>query len=364
MSPSEKYQKLCEMGEKVALLGTVSSLLDWDLETYLPKDSLPLRSKQVELMAEIKHKEATSPTFGKLLFELIDKKSGKVLEDSFDDIQKAALREWRNDYLQAVKLPDAFVASFAKATSQASRAWDEAKQNDTFATFAPHLKTIVDLCRKRAELLGYEGHPYNALVNEYEPKMRVEFLDELFGKLKPILTEKVKKSSDLSADPQFLHGEFDGEKVLELSKFLLETQCLDMNSARIDVSAHPFCSGAHPKNIRLTSHRETSHVMGNISAVMHEGGHALYEQGIEEKYFGTPIGESVSLGIHESQSRFWECFIGQSRPFCTFLLPHLQKFFPEKFKTVTADELYAAINKIRPSFIRIHADEVTYILHV
>jgi carboxypeptidase Taq len=178
------YDKLHALSKTASLMNGVQSLLDWDQETYMPKEAIVLRSQQTELIASLTHKQRTSGSYKKALAALIDLKSGKVSDSTLSPSQSAALREWRRDYLKAIKLPNAFVKQFAKTTSAATHAWQTAKEHNDFKAFAPHLEKIVTLCRKKADLLGFSEHPYDALLDLYEPEMRTSLLTPLFSKLK------------------------------------------------------------------------------------------------------------------------------------------------------------------------------------
>lgn len=340
-------------------------LLQWDQDTYMPKEGIGIRAQQSEYIASLEHEEKTGPQMKAALEKLIDLETGVILANDLSDMQKAALREWKRDYLIAIKLPNSFVKAFAKATSKASHAWSGAKKANDFNQFAPHLKTIVDLCRKQADYLGYKEHPYDALTDLYEPGMTSAKLRELFQELKSFLTNLTKKlTPETPLDSTFLFGDYCGDKQMKLSHEILELMGIDFNRARLDRTSHPFCAPLHPHDLRLTTHDTTSDLMGNISAVMHEGGHGLYEMGFDPKHFGSPLCEAVSLGIHESQSRWWETLIGQSLPFWQHMYPKLQQTFPEKLSDIDLDTYYKTINRVAPSMIRVHSDEVTYILHV
>ena len=220
---TDDYQKLLERGREIRLLSSLSMFLEWDQETYMPKGGIDFRSKQAELISSLTHREKTSEPFKNALSKLIDLKTGEVVDDGLDNRQKAALREWRRDFLNETKLPNAFVKEFSKVTSQASNAWATARKKNTFSTFAPHLKTILDFCKKKTEYLGYEDHPYNALLDRYEPGVTVKDLRPLFAKLKPFLLSLTKRlEKKKTPDASFLHGSFSEPEQLKFNHFLLK----------------------------------------------------------------------------------------------------------------------------------------------
>jgi carboxypeptidase Taq len=361
-----RYNLLLEKGKEIQVLKSISTLVGWDQETYMPKDGIGIRSTQKQYLEGLIHKEITSLEFQELLDYFIDLDTGAFKNiEGLDETQKAAIREWRVDVVKAKKLPDNFVKTFAKVTSETVSIWGEARKNNDFKMFAPHLEKIVELARERAKYLGYKEHPYDALLDEYEPGMTVKTLDKLFSGLKSFLIDLTKRLSSNNAETSFLYGEFDESKMFNFDNLILKQMGFKENSYRLDTSNHPFCLSLHPTDVRMTTVTKTTDLFAaNISSVIHEAGHGLYEQGLDETLFGTPLCEALSMGIHESQSKLWECFLGQSLPFWAYFYPSLQETFPKHFNSISLDTFYKAINQITPSFIRIYADEVTYSLHV
>lgn len=361
----DPYTRLFALSKKTTLLHSIQNLLDWDQETYLPKGAIEVRSQQLELLASLIHKEQTSSQYKKALNSLIDIETGEVKEGSLSTAQKAALREWRRDYLKTVKLPPSFVKQFAETTSKSIHAWGSAKEKRDFKAFAPHLEKIVKLSRKKCELLGYADHPYDALLDIYEPEMTTATLIPLFGRLKMHLSELVKKIGASPAPNQdFLHGEFSKSKQMQFADELFHAMGFQKEVARLDLSNHPFCSGLHPFDTRMTTRIHPEYLLSCLFAVIHEGGHGLYNLGRPVDQFGSPLCESLSLGIEESQSRFWETFLGHSYPFWQHFYPKLQQIFPEKLGGISLEEFYRGVNVVKPSFVRVEADEVTYSLHI
>lgn len=362
--PQKDYQALFELSKKVRLLDSVSYLLEWDQETYMPPKGSSVRAEQLELMASLSHQERTSKKFEQALTKLIDLDSGKVKEEALSIPQKAALREWRRDFIKASSLPNAFVREFAKLSAESMTVWAQARKENKFSDFAPHLARIIEMSRKKAEYLGYKDHPYDALLDNFEPNATTAELDTLFGKLKKSIRQLLDTLVACKPiDDRCLHGKFPAEKQLKFGRELLHAMGYDLEKGRLDLSNHPFSMSIHPSDSRVTTRIHRSSLFDSLSAVLHEGGHSLYEMGLMPEYYGSPLCEPVSLGIHESQSRLWETRIGQSKPFWKHFFPLLQKEF-KKLEPVTLDQFYRAINRVSPTFIRVEADEVTYSLHV
>lgn len=359
------YSKLHALSKQTALFSSIYGLLDWDQHTYMPHDAIEIRSQQTETMAHLIHKEKTSKKFAKLLGKLIDISSGEIIDDTLSACQVAALRAWRRDYLKETKLPPAFVKKLAQTSSTAMHAWGQAKENDNFREFAPFLEKIVTLLRKKADFLGFKEHPYDALLDLYEPEMTTAYLTPLFTRLKSslmLLLKNIISAKPISTD--FLYGDFLAQKQLEFARELLRAMGFDEKSSRLDETVHPFCSGLYPKDTRMTTRVHRDYLMANIFAVLHEGGHGLYNMGLPVEHFGSPLCEPISLGVDESQSRWWETLIGHSLPFWQHFFPRLKVYFPEQFAKISLHDFHRAINSVKPSLIRIESDEVTYSLHI
>lgn len=359
------YEKLFELSRTIATYSSIQALLEWDQETYMPSEAADFRSAELSLVAGLTHQLKTSPKFKRLLSQLIDLESGRLLDATLSDREAAALKMWRRDYLQAAKLPASFVKTFSTTCSKALHTWSKAKKENSFKDFKPHLEKIVSLCRKQADFLGFQDHPYDALLDLYEPGMTVRTLSPLFQKIKQPLIQLIQGiCSKPPAKTPFFQHTFDFEKQLKLSHKLLHIVGLPSSKARIDLSSHPFCSGLHPKDTRMTTRLLPHNPISNILSTLHEAGHGLYNAGLLEEAYGSPLGQQISLGIDESQSRWWENWIGRSRPFWHFFYPTLQETFPEQLGSVSLEDFYRGIHQVEPSFIRVEADEVTYSLHV
>jgi carboxypeptidase Taq len=359
------YEELHSISRKAQILAGVSSLISWDQETYMPEGAAGIRAEQLEALSGIIHEAKTSKQFSTALSKLIDINTGKILVNGLQENQISAVHAWLRDYKKEIALPKKFVEEFSKLTSEGIVAWAHAKKENSFQHFAPYLDRIIVMNQEKAKLLGFKDHPYDALLDSFEPGMTTREVDALFIKLKKFLTPLIKKiGSKKKCDDSFLFGKFPAEKQLQFGKKLLDSMNYDVNMGRLDLSNHPFSSAAHPTDSRITTRIHDSSLMSNISAILHEGGHALYEMGLPASDYGSPLCEATSLGIHESQSRFYETRIGLSKPFWKHFLPLLQKTFKGPLEKVTLDAFYNAINCVEPSLIRIEADEVTYNLHI
>lgn len=330
----------------------------------MPKRGTLIRAEQIELMAGLAHQEKTSKKYERALIKLIDLETGDILARGLSSAQKAALREWRKDFLKAAALPQSYVTAFAKLSSESVVAWAEARKENKFSSFSPYLERVLDMSRKKADYLGYTDHPYDALLDCYEPDITTAQITTLFEKLKIEIKDILKNIvGNKQIDDHCLHGKFSTEKQLSFGKELLEAMGYDLDKGRLDLSTHPFSMSIHPSDSRITTRIHRTSIIDSISCVLHEGGHSLYETGLLPEYYGSPLCEAVSLGIHESQSRLWETRVGQSKPFWKHFLPSLKKQF-KSLEKASLDEFYLALNRVSPSFIRVESDEVTYSLHV
>lgn len=334
----------------------------------MPKGGIDLKGEQEQLLSELVHKQKTSTQYKKLLGSLINLETGKVLLDDLKPNEKASLRELRRDLLQEDRLTAAFVKKFAQTTIDSLESWKKAKANNNFRSFSPHLTKVVKLLKKKATLLGYEKHPYDALLDLYEPGITVEKLDALFIPLKEkliALLHKIQSQSPAKrGDPTILNGHYPTHAQKEFCQNIVSQMQLSRDNSVLSETAHPFCQSLNPDDIRLTTFYDEKNLMKGLFATIHETGHGLYEHHLPKEHFGTPLAQAASFGIHESQSRVWETFIGQSRPFWNHLHPQLKKAFPDIYNNLSIEDCYKAINFVGPSMIRIFADEVTYNLHI
>ena len=359
----KSFERLFKKHEKIVTLKGILSLLNWDQETYLPPGAIDVRSHQTAELTALIHKMKTQANFKNNLEELINLKTGKLKTQKLTDIQKKTLELMRKDYVKYAKIPVSFIHKISKTSALAINAWADARKKNDYKIFSPFLKKIIDFNLQKADFLGYEDHPYDALVDHFEPKMTAKKLHSFFQKLKPAIKnilDKIQKKQE--PDTSFLDGPFSKDKQRVLAKVLLDHLKLDLSHSRMDESAHPFSTGIHPKDVRITT-RIDKDLLSNITSILHECGHAFYERNLPIEYFGSPICESTSLSLHESQSRLWEVFIGKSFSFWKFFYPFVQKHFGS-LENISLQKFCKAMNKVSPNFIRIESDELTYCLHI
>jgi carboxypeptidase Taq len=343
-------------------LNATQSLLGWDLETFMPPKGAPLRSKQLATLAKLSHNLMTSPEMQEHLKNLRQPST----YDRLDTMSQALVREVGIVFDKSAKTPIDLIQEMVETTAEAHSSWVDARSNKQFKQFEPVLRKIISLNQRFADALGYEDSPYNALLDEYEPGLTVKQLDPVFSKLRAELVPLLKgiHSSGYQPDVSCLFsGIFPASKQLGFSEMVLRDMGFDFEAGRLDLSAHPFSSGSGTWDVRLTTRVDEHDVFSALSSSMHEGGHGMYEQGINPVLNRTPLASGTSLGIHESQSRMWENQVGRSKAFWRAYLPKLQATFPE-LGSVTLDQFYHAINRVQSSFIRVEADEVTYNLHI
>lgn len=366
MSQQSAYNTLCTLSKKFCMLDGISGLLGWDQETYMPQDAAPIRAQQKELLAELSHEVKTSAEFEAQLRKLVDLETGALLWKECDNRQARALRAYRRDFLRAKKLPTAFVKEFTRVASESIFVWEKAKTTNDFSLFQPHLKQIVDFLRKKADYIGYEKHPYDALLDEFEPGFKTEQVETLFAKLAKsipaLLQELVQRQKRRPL--QEMHLDLTEQEQMTICKSVLDAIGFNFSRGRLDLSSHPFSSAYHPFDSRITTRLESHGLCNQVLTTLHEAGHSFYEMGLPPEHYGTPLAEAISLGIHESQSRFWETQIGRSVPFWQFLYPRIMKLFPAKESLPPLEQFYKEISRVQPSFIRTDSDEVTYPLHV
>lgn len=360
-----EYSSLKELSLSITTYQSILTLLHWDQETYMPPGGITPRGQQIALLSSHIHELKTSRKYRDLLEKLIHLSSGKLKRKGFSKSEKLTLREWHKDYLRDSKLPIDFVKTFAQTTAEASQIWQSAKKTNNFKLFAPFLEKILRLNKEKAEILGYDDHPYDALLENYEPSMTSAKIKDLFSRLRKELVHLLHQIQNAKPiNDRFLKGTFDRRKQMELGQFFLSQLPLEADYSRLDLSAHPFSLALHPHDSRITTRILENNLMSNLFSVMHEAGHSMYEMNLPTKYWGTPLAEAVSLGIHESQSRLWETIIGHGLPFWKYYYPFIQEKFPSHFKKVSLHHFYRAINQVTPSYIRVEADEVTYCLHI
>jgi carboxypeptidase Taq len=342
-------------------LKAAAAVLRWDQETYMPEGGGAARAQQLSTLKSTAHERFVADETGTLL----DRAAEALDAPDPLDPDAALVRVTRRDYERAVRVPSSLVAELSKATAEAQQAWRQARRDDDFSRFAPHLERLVDLSVEKAEAIGYEDEPYDALLTEYEPGRTTAEVASLFDTLRDDLTSIVDAIDDApQVDTSILHGTYPQSKQQAFGRSVIANVGYDFDRGRQDVSAHPFTTSFSTNDVRLTTRYDEENVASALFSTLHEAGHGLYEQGIDPSLDRTPLGEGTSLSVHESQARLWENHVGRSRPFWRHYLPQLRDSFPDVLGDAALDPFYRAINRVAPSLIRVEADEVTYNLHV
>jgi carboxypeptidase Taq len=344
--------------EELKDLGGVIGLLTWDQETYLPTRAHAARGQQLSTMQGLYHQRLVDPALGELI-EQADADS----ELSADE--RAMIRVFQRERDRAAKVPHALVRALAEAQAKGVSAWREARETRDFARFRPALERTLTLRREQADAFGHDGERYDALLESYEPGMRVSRLTPVLEGLRDQLIPIVQRLTEMPPPRDVLEGHaFDADKQWAFTLRLLEGMGFDLRAGRQDRSIHPFTGGTHPRDVRLTTRVDMRNLLGTIFSTIHEGGHGLYEQGFAEAHHRTPLAGAPSMGLHESQSRLWENVIGRSLPFWEHWYPILREAFPSEFAGVDVTAFVQSVNRVCRSFNRVESDEVTYNLHI
>ena len=362
------YKKLLKRTKDLIVLQSAESIIHWDMETMLPPKAVEQRSQQLALLSRIKHKMSTSPQTGKLLNAIL----ASPQYDALTEVEKRNVYLIKKNYDEQTQLPEKLVAETAKQQAITVNTWKKAKATKNYALLKPELQKLVNLNRKTAEILmkvKVTATPYDALIDIFEPKMTTTAITAIFNQLQKGLTALLKKIQNAPNQPNttILQHRIPIETQRQIAKALTETIGYDTTSpnaaGRIDETEHPFTSGYYD-DVRITSHYYPNNFTSSIFSILHETGHALYEQNLNKKWKYQPIGTSCSSGFHESQSRFIENIIGRSREFWAHFLPKLKKITGPSLARLELDPFVHAINQVKPSKIRVEADEVTYCLHI
>ena len=376
------YHEVCDHVAQTALWASVQAALEWDERTMLPPAGGEYRAEQVAALAGLVHRRWTDAAFVARLGELAaalgvpgtNDAGSVVYNDDAASIgspvelpdETVSVQRLKRRVDRKLKLPQALVEELTRTTVLGQQAWQEAKAKDDFAGFRPLLEQIVHLKQQEAEALGYVHTPYDALLEDYEPGEQTARVAQVLAALREELVPLVGAIVQSGRRPSsnVLRGHFPTAKQEAFGRKAAAMIGFDFRRGRLDVTAHPFCTTLGPHDHRITTRYDESCFTSALFGILHETGHALYEQGLPSEHFGRPLGEAASLGIHESQSRLWENLVGRSPGFWEHLLPAAREAFPEALAGIAADDLHLAINDVRPSLVRIEADEATYNLHI
>jgi carboxypeptidase Taq len=357
----ERYERLVERLGEVQDIAGAAGVLAWDQRTKMPEAGAGARADQLSTLTRLAFERFTSDKIGGLLDELDD--WGKSLD--YDSVEASLLRMTRRDYDKARRVPIDLRADIARAGALAEPVWREARRTSDFGLFRPYLEQAVELKQRYVECFEPVDEPYDALLDDFEPGMKTAEVRAVFDELKSGLVPLVAEIADRAdaVDDSMLSGEFPIERQQRVENLVLQAFGFVDSEWRVDETVHPFASKGGPQDVRLTTNHRADNLT-SLFACMHEFGHGLYEYQVDRAFYRTPLGRGASLGVHESQSRMWENMIGRSLPFWEHFFPQLRDTFPDRFGSLDAESVYRAVNRVRPSLIRIHADECTYNLHI
>ncbi|MEP6508067.1 MAG: carboxypeptidase M32 [Gemmatimonadales bacterium] len=361
MNPDQAYAELVRLSREKYVIGSSLGLLQWDAEICMPRAGVNHRGEQMSLLAGILHDRATDPRIADLLADV----EGSSLVTDPESVEAVNVREMHRDYDRETRLPRRLVEEMARVSAQSAQEWSEARDNDEFESFAPWLDKTFELTREKADATGYgDGVRYDALLDDYEPGMTTAQVSALFEKLGPQLVPLVDALRDRPRSTAAQVVEYPVDRQRIFAESIAAKLGFTLESGRFDLGPHPFCSTIGPGDVRIASRYQPFNLPNGFLGVIHETGHALYEQGLDPAHYGTPMGDAVSLGVHESQSRMWENLVGRTRGFWLHFYPQLQKTFEESLGDVSLDAFRASMNHVAPGLIRVDADEVTYNLHI
>ena len=345
-----------------AVLASVESLLGWDEQTMMPPRAAAHRAIQAEAIATLAHRQRTAPAYGEQLARLAE---SPLARDGSPEV-RTAIRLMARDFARHSKVPERLVGAVAKTCVEAQHAWVTARKESSWSGLEPWLERVFALKRELAACRSPGGDPYDDLLDDYEPGGRWRSIADQFGRLRGAIVPLVQECVGSARRPDDAVVR-RGYPVADQQRFVREIAArigFDFDRGRLDTTAHPFCSGVGPDDCRITTRWDERFLPTSLYGVLHEAGHGLYEQGLPTAWYGLPPGEAASLGVHESQSRLWENLVGRSAAFWQWCFPLARAAFPTALADATADGMHRAVMVVRPSAIRVEADEVTYNLHV
>ena len=359
MEWNEALAGLAELQKKLYAYGAARGALTLDAATVAPRGTNQGRGIALGVLAGEEHKLFASSEVGELLDVLWNRK------DELDQLHRRQVEELRRSYAQLTRIPAEEYMEYTRLINEAEDLWLRAKESSDFELFRPALERLVAFNVKFAGYYDSAKAPYDALLNEYERGVGMEYLDGFFSTLRKRIVPLIRAIGEKEPpDDSFLHRHYPVEAQRKFSEYLMEVLDLDRNYCGLGETEHPFTHGSNNKDVRITTHYYEDNVAASMYTVIHEGGHAKYELDICDEVQYTCLGNGVSTGVHESQSRLYENLIGRSRPFIQAVFPKMREFFPEQLRNVTAEQFYRAVNKVQPTPVRIGADELTYCLHI
>lgn len=356
--PNTLYDQYLHQTQKAADLYNASAVLQWDQETYMPPKGAEARGRQLATLASTAHSWLTNDDYGALLKQLSE-------AQDLDEEEAANARLSLEDYEKGKKLSPEFVETLSMQQSASFQAWIDAREKSDYAHYAPELEKMIALKKQQADIIGYAAHPYDALLDDYEKGATVAFLDPIFQTVQEALPQLLTRIKDATGvDDSFFYKHYAKDTQWAFSLEVLAAMGYDFDAGRQDISEHPFSTSFAPTDVRVTTRVDEKNVASLLWSSIHEGGHALYEQGLPMLHYGLPLGQAASLSIHESQSRMWENNVGRGRAFWEHFFPKIQSRFKDQLKDCSPETWYRGANKVETSFIRTEADELTYHFHV
>lgn len=346
--------------QKSLALNYASSIMFWDASTGAPKSGSDTRSQAIGTLSGFEYEMLVNPEMAADLELLM------ANLETLDEVDRVSVSETKKAYDKLTKIPMDDYQKYSALISKSAMVWEESKEKSDFESFKPYLSQVIDYLLKFASYRGYEGHPYNLYIGDYEPGMDVAQLDVFFDELRARIVPLLKriKASGQTIDNGFLYQSFPVAKQAQVSEALLKQMGFDLSRGWLKESVHPFTMGVDMDDVRLTTHYYENDFASALLSTAHEGGHAIYEQNIDSKLRGTGLAHGTSNGIHESQSRIYENNFVKSRAFLSHYFPVLKETFSKQFENVDFETFYRGMNKVEPSLIRIEADELTYALHI
>ena len=356
-----KYQKLNSLLAEINDIESAISLLYWDQATYMPGGGASARGRQIATLRQLAHQKFTDTHIGQLLEDLTPYEKSLP----YDSDEASLIRITKRNYERAIRIPAAFMAQVSQHRAASYEAWAKARPASDFSLVQPYLEKTLELSQEMASFFPESEHIADPLINFSDYGMNASFLRELFSKLRAHLVPMVEKiTSQPALDNSILFQHFPEPNQLKFCNKIIERLGYNFQRGRVDKTLHPFTTNFSISDVRITTRIYENELTQGLFSSIHEAGHAMYEQGINPKYEGTPLAGGISSGIHESQSRLWENIVGRSRGFWECFYPQLQGTFLTQLGNVNIKQFYRAINKVSPSLIRTDADELTYNLHI
>ncbi|MEM0492541.1 MAG: carboxypeptidase M32 [Candidatus Thermoplasmatota archaeon] len=360
----ESLKFVYQQQREISLLGGISALLSWDQMTYMPMKGANERAEQSSLISRLMHDKIVSDEFYDHIIKLSDDKTLKRLTKH----DRIILERLKKDVEKARKIPSDYIKRSSRIISLSYNAWQTAKKKKNYRLFSPYLKKILELEQEYYDYIKLPGHPYNTLLDDYEEGMTVERLKTEFKHIKKQIVDLLEniKTSKTYEKQKPIKGLYPQKKQHECCLLILQHMMLKPDESRLDTSAHPFTIQINDNDVRITTRYNKYNPLSSFYSTIHEAGHALYDLGLPQGvYKDTVISEAPSVGLHESQSRFWENMIGKSKDFCYYWYPILKKMYPDNPDIKKNQDIgYQIVNQVKPSPIRVEADELTYSLHI